>query len=222
MRPLRRPLTAVALMIVVVGLAACSNDGREMKPPREDQRESVATTTTLDPAATTTEVPALVGGDSAVSTTDTARLVLTGPWPDGGPIDPAATCDGSDRSPALRWFGTPDGTSTFAVVVTDIDALDENGRPFVHWILANIPAEVTALEDGAVPPGSIEGLNSFGTEGWRGPCPPPGASHRYRFALHALDQQLDLSSGMPAADLLAAVEAATLASTVYEGVYPST
>jgi Raf kinase inhibitor-like YbhB/YbcL family protein len=209
--------------IAVVGLAACSDDGRDMSPPREDQRESVATTTTLDPAATTTEVPALIGGtDAAASSTDEARFALAGPWPDGGPIDPAATCDGADTSPALRWFGAPDGTSTFAVVVTDVDALDEDGQPFVHWVLANISAEVTALEDGVAPVGAIEGLNSFGTQGWRGPCPPPGGSHRYRFALHALDQQLDLPSGLPSADLIAAIEAATLASTVYEGVYPST
>jgi Raf kinase inhibitor-like YbhB/YbcL family protein len=193
-----------------------------MTPPRDDQRESVATTTTLDPAATTTEVPALVSGeDSMASSTDVARFALAGPWPDGGPIEPASTCDGSDLSPALRWFGAPDGTSTFAIIVTDIDALDESGQPFVHWVLANVTPDVTALEEGVAPAGAIEGLNSFGTEGWRGPCPPPGASHRYRFALHALDQQLDLASGMPAADLMTAIEAATLASTVYEGVYPS-
>jgi hypothetical protein len=220
MRPSVRLLAVCAIALVALG--ACSDDGREMSPPRADQRESVATTTTLDPAATTTEVPALVPGtDAAAAPSDAVRFVLAGPWPDGGPIDPAATCDGADTSPALRWFGVPEATSTFALVVTDIDALDDTGQPFVHWVLANISGDVTAIEQGRAPDGTIEALNSFGTQGWRGPCPPPGGSHRYRFALHALDQQLDLPSGVPGADLITAIEAATLASTVYEGVYPS-
>ncbi|MGH7225511.1 MAG: YbhB/YbcL family Raf kinase inhibitor-like protein, partial [Gemmataceae bacterium] len=52
-----------------------------------------------------------------------------------------------------------------------------------------------ASNDGAMPPGSAEGVNGFSKTGYGGPCPPEGKPHRYIFLLYALDTNLKLPSG---------------------------
>jgi phosphatidylethanolamine-binding protein (PEBP) family uncharacterized protein len=66
--------------------------------------------------------------------------------------------------------------------------------------------------------GAAEALNSAGTPGWFGPCPPPGdGAHRYRFTLHLLDQALELPADSPTNDLLGAVEASTAERATFTG-----
>jgi Raf kinase inhibitor-like YbhB/YbcL family protein len=60
-----------------------------------------------------------------------------------------------------------------------------------HWIVWNIPPNEPIAENNV--PG-INGTNSFGAEGYGGPCPPSG-SHRYFFKVYAIDTQLDLPQG---------------------------
>lgn len=91
------------------------------------------------------------------------------------------TCDGSGHPPDLAWTGAPAGTRSFVLFVHDPDAPTGD---FAHWVLANIPAGVTALPTGAS--AGTPGLNDFGTPGYGPPCPPSG-SHRYIFAVVALD-----------------------------------
>ena len=108
------------------------------------------------------------------------------------------TCDGADLSPALQWKGVPNGTKSFAMIMDDPDAPPGT---WVHWILYNLPATVTALPEGVAkkeegPSGSKQGLvwgvDSFSRVGYFGPCPPPGTPHRYYFKLYALNTLLDL------------------------------
>lgn len=212
--PRRHAVFAAALVAAgAVGLAACSNDGRDLRPPRPDQFPA---TTVREPATTTSiEVDTLPGegaDDELEGSPD--GFVLSGPWPRGGTIDARHTCDGDDRSPSLRWFGAPAGTVALALVVTDLDA---NG--FVHWVLANVDATQVVLVEGAAPPGAAQATNDFGVVGWSGPCPPEGEAHRYRFELHALDQQIELADGEPAADALTRLGPASIAVAVYEGTY---
>jgi hypothetical protein len=54
---------------------------------------------------------------------------------------------GLDASPELSWSGAPDGTRSYAVTVYDPDAPTMSG--FWHWAVANIPAAVTSLPEGA-------------------------------------------------------------------------
>jgi Raf kinase inhibitor-like YbhB/YbcL family protein len=106
-------------------------------------------------------------------------------------------CQGQNISPPLSWSDPPDGTKSFALMVHDPDALT-GGAGIWHWVVINIPATVTSLEEGAgtadgakLPPGSRQISNDYAgfinSPGWGGPCPPPGAKpHTYNFTLYAL------------------------------------
>jgi Raf kinase inhibitor-like YbhB/YbcL family protein len=102
-------------------------------------------------------------------------------------------CTGSNVSPALSWKGAPKGTKSFALTVYDPDA--PTGSGWWHWVMFNIPANVTSLPKNAgdlaanlAPPGSVQGRTDFGTPGYGGPCPPEGDKpHHYHFTIYALD-----------------------------------
>ncbi len=114
---------------------------------------------------------------------------------DASAIPARHSCDAEGVSPALRWSGAPDGTRSFALIVDDPDAPDPAApkRIFVHWVLYDLPANTSGLEEGvaygALPSGTRTGRNDTGGHGWTGPCPPIGR-HRYFFRLHALDTML--------------------------------
>lgn len=100
-------------------------------------------------------------------------------------------CSGDNRSPDLRWTGAPAGTKSYAVTTWDPDA--PTGVGFVHWVLFDIPGEVTSLEAGAgghkhAGVKAQHGTNDFGVQAYSGPCPPPGdPPHHYHVTVYALD-----------------------------------
>ena len=56
--------------------------------------------------------------------------------------------NGEDKSPPLAWTNVPDGAVSYAIIVDDPDAVTlEKGiiSPRVHWVIWNIPADVTSL-----------------------------------------------------------------------------
>lgn len=141
----------------------------------------------------------------------------------GGEIPTKYTCEGEDLSPELSWSGAPSGTKSFAMIVDDPDAPDPMAPKmvYVHWVLHNIPANVTSLPENAtksgLPAGTVQGMTDFGKQKYGGPCPPIGA-HRYFFKLYALDTELNLSAPSKP-DLLAAIEGHILAETQLMGTY---
>jgi len=101
-------------------------------------------------------------------------------------------CDGGNVSPSLAWKNAPAGTKSFAITVYDPDA--PTGSGWWHWIVFNIPAEVTSLPvgvgnpaSGQTPKGAVQSKTDFGKPGYGGPCPPQGDKpHRYIFSAYAL------------------------------------
>lgn len=107
------------------------------------------------------------------------------------------TCDGENISPALSWTNPQKGTESFALTVDDPDA---PSGVFTHWILFNIPKNITHLPEGVASKatldnGAIQGKTSFNKMGYSGPCPPSGSPHNYRFHIYAVDRMLDLKAG---------------------------
>jgi Raf kinase inhibitor-like YbhB/YbcL family protein len=133
---------------------------------------------------------------------------------DGGEIPVRHTCDGNDISPPLAWSNVPEGTVSLALVCDDPDA---GTPPFVHWLAWNIDPAAGALAEGERPP--AEGRNGFSRTGWGGPCPPPGAPHRYVFSLQALDAGLDLPAGASRDELEGAIGARRLGSAQLVGLF---
>jgi len=124
------------------------------------------------------------------------------------------TCEGEDLSPPLNIDEVPTGTQTFALIVEDPDA--PSGL-FIHWVGWNLPGESSGLLEGQKMP--REGRNGFGSNGYRGPCPPPGKPHRYFFRVFALDAILDLAEGASKAALERAMEDHILAQAELVGTY---
>lgn len=126
------------------------------------------------------------------------------------------TCDGTGKSPALSWQNIPANTQSLALVVDDPDA--ESGN-WTHWVVFNIPTSVTELDTGGpIPEGAATGLNSWGGEGYRGPCPPTGA-HRYVFTLYALDTVLVVDKGASKDVVLQAMTSHVIGKAVLTGLY---
>ena len=159
-------------------------------------------------------------------------LHLSSPaFTDGGTIPKAFTCDGADRSPPLQWSGVPQAARSLVLICDDPDA---PAGTWSHWVVFNLPPDVTSLEEGiaaelaAAPEPrpavkqvlrtTVQGKNDFGKIGYGGPCPPSG-SHRYVFRLYAVDRSLDVSAGATRAEVLRAIEGHVVAEGKLTGKY---
>jgi len=140
---------------------------------------------------------------------------------DGGRMPERYTCMGLDVSPPLRWEGYPLETRSFTLIVEDIDA---PGGVFTHWIIYNIPANVSMLEEevekvSVLPSGVMQGLNDFGRIGYGGPCPPAGKPHRYIFKIFALDAVLDIKPAASRNEVLKALENHIIGKAELTGIF---
>jgi Raf kinase inhibitor-like YbhB/YbcL family protein len=127
-----------------------------------------------------------------------------------------ADCKGGNRSPQISWHGAPPNTRSFAVTIFDPDA---PGRGWWHWAVAGIPAGTDRLPNNASASGvlrkmgAIEARNDWDTDGYGGPCPPPGKPHRYVVTVYALDTaDLHLRQGTPALMFEHEIRTMTIAS----------
>jgi Raf kinase inhibitor-like YbhB/YbcL family protein len=154
------------------------------------------------------------------------NLILRSPaFSDGQPIPRRHTGDGEDLSPPLSWTGLPPRALSLALIVDDPDA--PTSRPWVHWVIYNLAADEQGLVEGippvARPPspaGAVQGKNSWGSVGYRGPAPPKGhGTHHYFFRLYALNAALDLPDGLDKDGVLAAIRGHLVAEAELTGTY---
>lgn len=170
---------------------------------------------------------------------------------------------GGNRNPHLRWDDVPAGTQSFALLCVDPDAPTDGALvadaqtpipvahprgDFVHWVLADIPADVREIAAGAAsdgvsvrgkpapggPAGARHGLNDYtgwlagdaemggDYRGYDGPYPPGHdlRLHRYFFRVFALDvPALDLPDRFIAADVFRAMRGHVLGEAATYGTY---
>ncbi len=137
-----------------------------------------------------------------------------------GEIPTKYSGEGSNVSPPLEWTNIPEGTKSFALMCHDPDApLISNGTyGFVHWLLYNIPASTTSLEEGSGE--YTKGVNNFNKEGYGGPMPPEGHGvHHYFFWVLALNEELNLKPGLTLWEFLEKVEPHVIGMNRLVGVY---
>jgi Raf kinase inhibitor-like YbhB/YbcL family protein len=157
------------------------------------------------------------GGTTKTATTPQppARSVqVSSDFAAGAAIPRVHACDGRETSPPLRVTGLPARTREIVVSMVDPDA---PGGDFTHWLIAHLSSAggAISLAAGARPTGAVVGRNSFGSLGYRGPCPPTGPAHHYRITVDALGQSSGLTQGFSAEQVstLAVIGQGTLVGT---------
>ena len=248
-------ITAVALLALSLVAAACSSDTAEEAAPASDGDGAQAA--------------AASGGSGKMEVTPEYKIAQQFPMDieltstvfsriRRIPIEFSCTDNywypetgearyGEDKSPPLAWTAGPEGTVSYALIADDPDAVEYDPgviSPRVHWVIWNIPAEVTELaehvatttEVAAIGPSARQGINDFDVTGWSGPCPPPNVisifqrddymktkktqyPHGYVFTIYALDAEIDLAAGANKNDLLAAMDGHILAAGQLRGEY---
>jgi Raf kinase inhibitor-like YbhB/YbcL family protein len=168
-----------------------------------------------------------------------------------------------NRNPHLAWSEVPEGTRSFVLTCVDPDVpskpddVNQEGREvpadlprveFVHWTMADIPADCRELAAGSCcdgitahgkqapdgPDGSKQGLNDYtgwfagdadmggNYSGYDGPCPPWNDSllHHYHFRIHALDvASLGLTPPFTLTELRQAMDGHVMAEAEWMGTY---
>ncbi len=129
---------------------------------------------------------------------------------------------GKNLSIPLAWKNVPSGTKSFALSIVDPHPVAQN---WVHWLIINIPANITSLSEGAsrkkMPLGATELRNSFGEIGYGGPQPPKGSGeHPYVITLYALNlEKLELGVNTSLAVFKKILEGKIIQSASLTGKY---
>jgi Raf kinase inhibitor-like YbhB/YbcL family protein len=233
----RRLLVAAASVTVAALIGAgCGSSTSASSNASTSVSTTASTSATTSAATATATVPQLSSTVSlssptrrttSTSTTSTASSTtspsggaglaagfrLSSPaFASGGAIPTKYTCDGQDVSLPLTWSGVPAATKELVLVMRDPDAPTPD---FVHWALAGISPSASGFPAGGVSGQVVPGRNSLGSLGYRGPCPPTGASaHHYVITLSALASASGLHSGFSADQIQTqAIGIATLTGT---------
>ena len=226
-RPRRASMLLALLMALALLALACSSDDDD-----DGGTTAAAATTAQAPAATTIE-----GVDHALKQQVDMSLTVTSPtFHEKRRIAKKHTCtkisaNDPNISPPFGWEGVPDGTASIAVIMDSTEAPGD--MPWVHWVIWNIPPDVTELPEGSpsedlLSRGVRQGTNEGGEIGYLGPCPPTiistnGASgdmprtitqgvKPYYFTVYALDNTLDLQDGATKQQLLDDIDGHVLAA----------
>jgi len=165
-------------------------------------------------------------------------------------------------SPSVTWSRGPSATRSYALIMTDLDVpkdlslINKSGVvlnaetprvPFIHWVLIDIPPEITHLRRGEESAGFVLKGNPIGPTdhglrganvyshfypkdsplaglrgGYDGPCPPHNdvVPHRYVTQVYALDvPSLGLHGAFFGEDALQAMQGHVLAAGEADALY---
>ena len=144
---------------------------------------------------------------------------------DGQPLKDAQVAAAGNTSPQLSWEPGPEGTQSYVVTCFDPDAPVVSG--FWHWVVVDIPADVTSLDTGAgegddtLPGGAFHVRNDYSEPAFAGADPPEGDQvHRYYFVVHAVkERQLGVDGGATPAVVGFNLAFKTLARGMVVGTY---
>ncbi len=142
-------------------------------------------------------------------------MKITTDFEHNGNIPSKYTCDGEDIAPVLHISNVPAGTKELVLIVDDPDCPIGT---WVHWLLYNIPADTTVIDNNNLPQGVLEGYTDFKRLGWGGPCPPNGV-HRYFFKLYALNEKINLKEGAKKSEIENAMRDKIIEKTELIGLY---
>ena len=144
---------------------------------------------------------------------------------DGQPLKDDQVAALGNTSPELSWSGAPEGTKSYVVTCFDPDAPTPSG--FWHWVLVDLPADVTSLPTGAgagdatLPGNAFMCRNDGGGAEFMGAAPPAGDQvHRYYFVVHAVGEE-SLGVGPDASAAVVSFNLAfkTLGRAIITGTY---
>jgi hypothetical protein len=141
------------------------------------------------------------------------------------PIPRKYTEDGDNVSPPLNFADVPTAAKELALIVEDPDA--PRPQPWIHWVICKLPAGTQSVPDGVGPdehpwqfPSALQGKNSWGTIGYRGPAPPRGHGvHRYHFRVFALRGPIAAGGPMTSEELRQAMQGLIIAQGDLVGTY---
>ena len=138
---------------------------------------------------------------------------------EGGIIPSRYTCEGANVNPPLHFHDVPKEAQSLVLIMDDPDVPlhIRQDHTWDHWIVYNLPANTTGIQEAADPPG-ICGKTTYGSCKYGGPC-PPDREHRYFFKLYALDIQLKLPDGAEKKEVEKAMEGHILDSAELMGRY---
>lgn len=140
----------------------------------------------------------------------------------------------------LRWRDYPKNTKTFAITIIDYDTVPIIGFPWIHWLVANIPATINYLpENSSIDFASslCQGRNSFsngysihlkelspfmvpqGKANVYGGFVPVNFPHKYTVTVFALDKYLPLTEGFTYNQLYYSMNDSILGIATLTGIY---
>ena len=154
---------------------------------------------------------------------------------------------GPNKNPGVSWGRGPAGTASYALILYDPDVPEsfanaykdgpiltaaDRRRDWYHWVLIDIPPDVTRIAEGAEsagPPGPgkyglrvVHQAGGGGHAGYDGPCPPFNDMlvHHYHFTVYALDvPTLGLSGTFGVPEVTRAMEGHVLAKGEVVGLH---
>jgi len=140
--------------------------------------------------------------------------IISPAFENGSNIPAKYTCDGDNINPPLVFAGVPKEAASLALIVDDPDSPTGTWN---HWSIWNMEPTRTEITEGKKGDW-VEGVTTFGTVGYGGPC-PHGGTHRYFFTLYALDEKIHLPEGSQKEMLLKVIDGHILASAELMGTY---